>query len=532
MVAALCIVPVATSALTGDDVQARIKELMAKVNELTMQIKTLQGQVTGQAVVTTPSGTTPNAWGLKHRVCNVLDRSIAQGQTNDDVKSVQEFLKEEGHLNAEASGYFGPLTKEALIRWQASQGVVATADARIAGAGMFGPKTKEHIRIWCGGGIAGQKFNATPTRGDAPLTVTFNTWLSGFRVPSVSYTIDYGDGSSERAADCPAPADACTGPGVNSHTYSSNGTYTATLNKITDPCPDDGDPNTPRCLAAIHSEVIGKLQITVGPVACTKEYMPVCGSKPIVCVTTPCNPIPTTYGNKCEMNADGASFLYQGQCRSENPADDPQCKAWFDGCNSCARNNPGDPAACTLKYCAPGTTGKSYCTARFDTSANKAPSISGFTGPSTLTTDAEGTWKLNAKDPEGGELSYQVWWGDENVYAPSYTTTASAREFTQSTTFTHVYSNPGTYTVSITVRDGGGQEAKSSMTVKVTDDTAGVVCTAQYDPVCGRPAGCANTCQPGMACPAICQLHEPKTYSNRCYLDAAKAELLYSGQCQ
>src|SRR3989344_3519069 len=175
LVAMLCIVPVAASALTADEVRAKIKVLMAQVAALTAQIKNLQGQ----AVVTTPSGTTPNAWGLKHRVCNMLDRSIAQGQTGDDVKSVQEFLKDEGYLKAEATGFFGSLTKEALIRWQASQGVVASPDAHIAGAGMFGPKTKERIRIWCGSdGIPGQKFSATPTRGDAPLSVTFNTWLS------------------------------------------------------------------------------------------------------------------------------------------------------------------------------------------------------------------------------------------------------------------------------------------------------------------------------------------------------------------
>jgi hypothetical protein len=517
----LCIVPIAASALTTDDVQARIRELMAKVSALNAQIKQLQGQ----AVVTTPSGTTPNAWGLKHRVCNVIDRSLAQGQTNDDVKSLQEFLKTEGYLNAEASGYFGALTKEALIRWQASQGVVASPDARIAGAGLFGPKTKERLRIWCGG--QSQQFSATPTRGDAPLTVTFSSMVGGLRPGGITYSIDYGDGSHENANECSAPADACVSPGKNTHTYASNGTYTATLSRVTDPC-----FGQPACKAAIHSEVIGKVQISVGPIACTKEYRPVCGAQQIVCITAPCNPIPTTYGNKCEMEADGASFLYEGQCRSESPADDPQCKAWFDGCNSCARNNPGDPGACTLKYCAPGTTSKPYCTARFDTSANKAPTISGFSGPTTLATDAEGTWKLNAKDPEGGELNYQVWWGDENVYASNYTTAAAAREFTQSTTFTHAYANPGTYTVFITVRDSGGQEAKTSMTVKVTDDSSGVVCTEHYEPVCGRPAGCANTCQPGMMCPAICQLHEPKTYSNRCYLNAAKAEYLHSGQCQ
>jgi len=520
-VAVLCIAPFATSALTTEDVQARIKELLAKVAELTAQIRALQGQVN---VTTDPVGTTavsvnPN---FKHRICNMLTRNLAQGTQGDDVRGLQEFLQSEKMLTVEPTGYFGMLTADALKRWQSAQGVDSV--------GMVGPMTRERIRIWCGGGyeIPGQRFTATPTRGDAPLSVTFNTWLSGFRVNTISYTIDFGDGTSERAADCPAPADACTGPGQNTHTYASNGTYIATLNKITDPCPDDGDPSTPRCLAPIHSEVVGKLHINVGPMACTKEYMPVCGSKPIVCITTPCNPIPTTYGNRCEMNADGASFLYEGQCRSENPADDPQCKQWFDGCNSCARNNPGDPAACTLKYCAPATAQKPYCTARFDQSGNKPPSISGFSGPTTLAEDATGTWTVKASDPEGGILSYQVWWGDENIYASSMTTATAAREFTQSTTFTHAYASPGTYTVSITVHDASGQEAKSSSTVKVT---AATICTNQYEPVCGRPTGCANTCAPGMYCTMECRLHDPITYSNRCYLNAAGAGIISEGAC-
>lgn len=525
MVAVLCVMPVAASALTADEVQARIRELTAKVQELMAQIRTLQGQ----AVVTTPSGTTPNAWGLKHRVCAVLDRAIAEGQTDDDVKSVQEFLKDQGYLNAEATGFFGSLTKDALIRWQAAQGLIPGANAYAAGAGLFGPKSKERIRIWCGTGgtwTGSNQFSATPTRGDAPLTVTFSSMVGGFRPGGISYTIEYGDGTSEAATECSAPADACVSPGINSHTYATNGTYTAVLYRVTDPC-----FGQTACRAAIHRESVGKVQITVGSTACTKEYRPVCGSKPIVCITTPCNPIPTTYSNTCMMETDGASFLYEGQCRSENPADDPQCKAWFDGCNSCARTAPGDPAACTLKYCAPGTTQKSYCTARFDTTTNKAPSIASFTGPTTLKEDAVGTWTIVAKDPEGGPLSYQVWWGDENIYAPSYTTAAAAQELKQTTSLSHAYSNAGTYTVHITVRDNGGQEAKASMTVSVSGEGA-VICTAQYDPVCGRPSGCANTCQAGMFCAAICQLHEPKTYSNRCYLDAAKAEFLYSGQCQ
>lgn len=455
------------AALAPDDVQTQIAKVMQQISDLTAQLQRLRAQ----AGASDPAGgvsVTP-AMPYKSRICTVLARNLAAGAHGDDVRSLQEFLYENKFLTVQPTGYFGALTADAVKRWQAQEGVSAI--------GSFGPLSRERIKMWCSGFVNTERFSASPSRGDAPLSVTFSTWLPAFRVNTISYSIDFGDGTNERAADCPAPADACTGPGQNTHTYASNGTYTATLNKITDPCPDDGDPSTPRCLAAIHSEVVARAQVMVGMIACTKEYKPVCGGKQVVCITAPCNPIPTTYGNRCTMEADGASYLYAGECRAENPADDPQCKAWFDGCNSCARQNPGDPAACTLKYCAPGNTQKPYCTARFDQSGNKPPVISGFSGPSTLSEDATGTWTIKASDPEGGSLSYQVWWGDENIYAPNYTTAASAQEFTQSTTFTHAYANPGTYTISITVHDSNGGEARSSATVRV-GGSGGAICTA------------------------------------------------------
>jgi hypothetical protein len=154
-------------------------------------------------------------------------------------------------------------------------------------------------------------FSAMPVTGSSPLAVTFFTRLSGFRPPAVAYVIAFGDGTSERAADCPAPADACQSAGQNTHTYTRNGTYTATLERVTDPC-----AGRPACRARTHRAVVGTLRIWVGTApVCTKEYKPVCGAKPVVCITTPCNPVPTTYGNRCEMDADGAAFLHAGRCR-------------------------------------------------------------------------------------------------------------------------------------------------------------------------------------------------------------------------
>lgn len=466
-----------TSALTADELQTQIRELLAKVAELTKQLNSLRGQdTTTSNTATTVDATTANPTPLKHHICSILYRNLAQGISGDDVSSLQDFLRSEGYLNAEATGYFGSLTAQAVAKWQAAQGVSV--------AGSFGPLSRERIKAWCntpgqggGGWINNERFSASPVRGEAPLSVVFETWVSGFPVPSIYYTIDFGDGTSERTADCYAPADACQSPGQNKHTYSAEGTYTATLNKIIDPCPDDGDPNTPRCLAAIHQEVVGKAQIHVGQIACTKEHMPVCGSKPIVCITTPCNPIQQTYDNRCMMKADGATFLYEGQCRTDatpDPSQDRRCKAWYDGCNNCSRETPDSPAMCTLRACF--QQAPAYCTAHFEGKENKPPVISGFSGPTTLKVNDMGTWSLQASDPENASLSYRITWGDEQDLLP-YATSAGQNAFVQTATFTHSYTRAGIYTVVVVVRDGAGSEAKTSATIRVGNDL--VACTQE-----------------------------------------------------
>lgn len=526
--------PVVSSALSADDLQVQIQQLLVKIQELTKQLNELRVRV-GQlppvpTATTTPSK--PPVDPIKPRVCEIMTRTLAVGGQGEDVKGLQEFLREEGFFDTEATGFFGVMTRDAVAKWQTTQGVVSSDNASAAGAGVFGPKSREFLKIRCQGEMpSGERFTATPARGESPLTVTFSTWLSGFHPNNISYTIDFGDGSSEPATSCPAPADACTGPGTNTHTYTTNGSYSAILYKVIDPC-----VGQVACRAAIHREMVAKQMIQVGPIACTKEYMPVCGAKPIVCITTPCNPIPTTYSNKCMMNADNAALLYTGQCKPEtttNPADDASCQTWYDGCNTCSRSTPGGPAICTLRACMTNDGAMppaGYCKSHFSDSANKTPVIHEVSGPTSLNVNATGTWKVRASDPQNDTLSYSVTWGDEGAYnsAPSLAN-AQATSFTQSTSFTHSYATPGIYTVVVIVRDPSGNEARTSTTVEVT--RVPVACTLQYDPVCGRPAGCTNTCPSGMYCAALCRLPDPVTYSNECHLKAAGASFISRGVC-
>ena len=335
------------SALSVAEIQAQIQSLLGQIAAL--------GQSAGQTQTTVASPVS------QQRICMMMYRNLSFGSRGDDVVALQEFLRAEGYFSANATGYFGPMTAQAVAKWQASQGVSAV--------GSFGPMSRERVRLWCG--LPGQ-----------------------------------GGGWS----------------------------------------------------------------------GCTKEYAPVCGAKPIVCITTPCNPIQQTYGNRCMMLSDGATYLHDGACRGD--------------------------------------------------SGNMPPTISSSSGPTTLNVNQLGTWTIQASDPENGQLTYSITWGDEQIFPVPMASMAARESFVQTTTFTHTYNSAGTYTVVVRVQDDSGQLAQTTTSVRVGPET--VYCTMEYAPVCGQP--------PEPACrhsiPA-CMMPDfpPQTYGNRCVMNAAGATFLYAGPC-
>ncbi|MBI5003918.1 peptidoglycan-binding protein [Candidatus Kaiserbacteria bacterium] len=530
--------PVVSSALSADDLQSQIQQLLAKIQELSAQLNDLRIKV-GQVPLTQPacvprpacldrepfcqmdiahvcppSGTAtstpsiPPSPPINPRVCETMTRTLAVGGQGEDVRSLQEFLREEGFLNAEATGYFGSMTHSAVAKWQTAQGVVSSDTATAAGAGVFGPKSREFLKIRCGGKQEGV-LKAFPTSGQSPLAVNF-WYILGDRSSS-DYSIDFGDGATGTLEiGCGVPPtsgiNACPRALVATHTYAANGNYKAVLSRIIDPC-----GGNPACMAPVHLEIIGTVRIQVGPIACTMEYKPVCGAKPIVCITTPCNPVPTTYGNKCMMNADNAALLYAGECK-QIPTHCIPRPACLD----------------TTPRCLPPEPSEGWCPA----SENKTPVIKEISGPTVLRVSETGTWKVRALDPQNDALSYSVTWGDEGATNSSQVMASQAAPaFTQSTSFTHSYAAVGTYTIVVIVRDTDGNEARTSTTVNVKTQENPVACTLQYDPVCGRPAGCTNTCPSGLYCAALCRLPDPVTYSNKCFMQAAGAHLISESAC-
>lgn len=104
-----------------------------------------------------------------------------------------------------------------------------------------------------------------------------------------------------------------------------------------------------------------------------------------------------------------------------------------------------------------------------------APTISSATGPNTLARNTSGTWTLTVQSQPGTMLTTDVTWGDEYLYpyAAQHATQQLYGLNSQTVSFSHTYTQAGTYTVTFRVRNTSGREALSTMTVVVSDTATG-----------------------------------------------------------
>jgi peptidoglycan hydrolase-like protein with peptidoglycan-binding domain len=101
---------------------------------------------------------------------------------------------------------------------------------------------------------------------------------------------------------------------------------------------------------------------------------------------------------------------------------------------------------------------------------NLPPVIDGLAAPTTLTAGQSGQWTVRAHDPENKQLTYAVAWGDEPLAMKMNGIIMAAPDsmFVQTTTFTHTYATPGTYTPKFFVKDDAGQVQSTSASVTVS----------------------------------------------------------------
>lgn len=92
--------------------------------------------------------------------CLSLSRNLSIGSTGQDVTSLQDFLRVAGYLNSQSTGYFGPLTNQAVKSFQQDYNTslfnnifVGSAGAKNSvGYGSVGPLTRNAIKtLTCSG---------------------------------------------------------------------------------------------------------------------------------------------------------------------------------------------------------------------------------------------------------------------------------------------------------------------------------------------------------------------------------------------
>lgn len=133
------------------------------------------------------------------------------------------------------------------------------------------------------------------------------------------------------------------------------------------------------------------------------------------------------------------------------------------------------PEPCPLSMDANGTVSHVCPPSPFPNS----PVVVGISGPQSLTVNEVGTWSLIAYDPNGGNLSYSVDWGDQPFMLDVSASPSPDMNVRQSAVFTHSYTQAGNYVPTFTVTSENtircittpcpvnGGSAKTSLSVKV-----------------------------------------------------------------
>ncbi len=151
---AVLLLPAAASAQASASLEMQVKSLMSQIQSLQMQLKTLIGSSSPMIRVEKKEMQGPehmNPGQMGKMMCVTLNRNLRAGAQGDDVKKLQEMLAQdpENEFRGKATGFFGPLTANAMAKFQMRAGIASTTD------GTVGPMTRGFFERACGKGLDG-----------------------------------------------------------------------------------------------------------------------------------------------------------------------------------------------------------------------------------------------------------------------------------------------------------------------------------------------------------------------------------------
>lgn len=193
------------------------------------------------------------------RFCSIFVRELEQGNEGEDVRELQKVLDTRGYGPVPASGYFGPLTAEAVRRFQRAHGIPQT--------GSIGPITFKTMRArWCA-------ETAAPTSAGEPALFLHRSEITpGTPSPYYLYWVSRGmtsctlDGRTVPTSAIERAAMAA--PHMHTLTCEGSGTtLTRTIAAPTASTQPTVPPTTPPATPETKSEIVsyvGSAQGTTG----------------------------------------------------------------------------------------------------------------------------------------------------------------------------------------------------------------------------------------------------------------------------
>ncbi len=158
---------------TSSSVQSQIAALLQQIVQLQQQLRNLLSQTSGSATSTLQT-IPPGQVGKG--MCIALNRNLSEGDNGGDVMQLQQILASEPStgFNASPTGFFGPLTARAMMRFQEDNGIASSSSA----TGIVGPLTRGFFTRRCGEGLDNVQGD-NGNNGNASSTVWQNSSEDG-----------------------------------------------------------------------------------------------------------------------------------------------------------------------------------------------------------------------------------------------------------------------------------------------------------------------------------------------------------------
>ena len=367
------------------------------------------------------------SWKHAELSCTTLEHKLRLGSrdrnTDGEVSELQTFLRAEGYLKSQATGFFGFSTLRALWSFQTAEGIRAS--------GIVDAATREKIEVVSCDTIT-EGIEITGISAPSSLLIgeegTWTVDVESETEGNLHYSVVWGDEESESAAA--RLAVAVQSSATFTHTYDTAGTYTPKFT-VTD---DEGISVTE---AAASVSVSAEADVEITSLSITSGYA----------------------GDRVTIAGSGFtadSDVYVGSTTAADVTVNNETSITFSV-----------PALGVGSYdvYVENENGTSNAI-RFELKSKAVRiSISSIDAPVRLTVDQEGTWTVNADTNLSGNLQYSVVWGDEGLMRKMLNAEATTQT---SSTFTHSYADEGTYKPKFTISDGAGHSSSVSATVVVT----------------------------------------------------------------